>query len=67
MRFVQIIAKKKGLETKPVVRGSGSNTLIMLRVDTLSECPECILTLNDNLSFRLWLQAIGIERDYQKC
>ena len=58
MVFVQIIDKKKGLEIKPVVRGSGSNILIMLIVDTLSECTECILTTNDNLSFTFSIPAI---------
>ena len=58
MVFVQIIDKKKGLEIKPVVRGSGSIILIMLIVDTLSECTECILTTNDNLSFTLLIPAI---------
>ena len=61
MRFVQIIAKKKGLEMTPVVRGSGSNILIMLIVDALSECPEYILTTNDNLSVTLSFPAILTE------
>ena len=46
---------------KPVVRGSGSNILIMLIVDTLSECSECILTTNDNLSVTLSFPAILTE------
>ena len=46
MMFVQIIVKKRELETEPVVSGSGPNNSIMLRADTLSECPECILTSN---------------------
>ena len=62
MRFVQIIDKKKGLEIKPVVRGSGSNILIMFIVDTVSECTECILTTtNDNLSVTLSIPAILTE------
>ena len=66
MMFVQIIVKKRELETEPVVSGSGPNNLIMLRADTLSECPECTLTSNVMLSLILYFRAMRSSTGYQK-